>query len=95
MDNYGLDGNTLGKPGEVGSMHSEKGFERWGCQGSGERKDLMRRSCYAFNLPLIQIRESLYVGGFLMCYSTAKNTPVMCTRGREKGLAFPEGYNDS
>lgn len=27
MGNYGLDGNALGEAGEVGSVHSEQGFE--------------------------------------------------------------------
>lgn len=57
MGNYGLDGNALGEAGEVGGMHSEKGFEKcyWDWQGNGERQNLVRRSCYAFNLALIQI----------------------------------------
>lgn len=50
MDNYWLDGNTLGEAGELGSMHSEKGFEKcyWDWQGNGERQTLVR-SCYAFD----------------------------------------------
>lgn len=66
MGNYGQDGNTLGEAGEVGRMHSEKSFEKcyWSWQENGERQNLVTRSCYAFNLALIQIHESLYVWGF-------------------------------
>lgn len=62
MGNYGLDGNTLGKAGEAGSVQSEKGFEKcyWDWQGNGGKQDLVTRSFYAFSLALIQIHKSLY-----------------------------------
>lgn len=63
MGNYELDGNTLGKAGEVGSVHSEKGFEKccWDWQGNGEKQNLATGSFYAFSSALIQIHKSLYV----------------------------------
>lgn len=85
MGNSGLDGDTLGKAGEVGSVHSEKGFEKccWDWQGNRGKQNPTTKSFYAYSLALIQTHESRYAP-FLMCYSTAKNTPVMCTRGKKK-----------
>lgn len=67
MGNSGLDGNTLGKAGEVGIVHSEKGFEKcyWDWQGNRGKQNLVTRSLCAFSLALIQIHSSLYVA-FLM-----------------------------